>query len=89
MPVSLLVKTFVCKVQELKRDNKVVFYVGSFRESKRDFFLCEFEIMGTIQMLVTYSDIFRSLDKQRDISIILTRILEMRKDQLEKRSLPV
>ena len=39
--------------------------------------------------LVTYNDIFGSLDKQRDVSIILTRILELREDQLEKRSLPV
>ena len=38
---------------------------------------------------VTYNDIFGSLDKQREVSLILTRIMELREDLLEKWSLPV
>ena len=39
--------------------------------------------------LETYNSIFGSLTKQRKVFIILTRILGLRKDHLEKRSLPV
>ena len=38
---------------------------------------------------VTYNDIFGSLVKQREVSLILTRIMELREDLLEKWSLPV
>ena len=38
---------------------------------------------------VTYNDIFGSLDKQREVSLILTRIMEIREDLLEKWILPV
>ena len=38
---------------------------------------------------VTYNDIFESLVKQREVSLILTRIMELREDLLEKWSLPV
>ena len=38
---------------------------------------------------VKYEDIFGSLEEQSEVVVVLARLLEVREEQLERRSLPV
>ena len=38
---------------------------------------------------VSYEDIFKHMEKQREVVLVMTRLLQIREDQLEKESLPV
>ena len=38
---------------------------------------------------VKYEDIFGSLEEQREVVVVMARLLEVREEQLEKESLPV
>ena len=38
---------------------------------------------------VKYNDIFESLEKQREVALVMSRLLQIREDILEKESLPM
>ena len=38
---------------------------------------------------VSYEDIFKHMETQREVVLVMTRLLQIREDQLEKESLPV
>ena len=38
---------------------------------------------------VKYNDLFESLEKQREVALVMSRLLQIREDILEKESLPM